>query len=587
MNSADRSKVEDLKASSGYLHGPIADELADDSPNFAKDTTSVLKFHGVYQQDDRDTRKERGKQGLGKDYVCMVRVAVPGGTLSREQYVAMDRLAEDVADGTIRVTTRQSVQYHFTRKHDLPGLIGALNRELLTTLSACGDVVRNVMCCPAPLADRPAADEVQRLAAWLSRELRPRTDAYWQLWMDGERVASAAPPAPAEGEACEPLYGSTYLPRKFKIGFAAPGDNCIDTHTHDVGIVPHVVDGRVSELTLTVGGGLGMSHNNDATYPRLGDPIARVSPEWLLAVVSEIVGIQRDHGDRADRKHARMKYLIDEWGLAAFRAELERRLGAALDPPRELTWPATDDHLGWHPQADGRWFLGVRVPSGRIADTEDVRLRTALRTIVVEHAESVRLTPRQDVLLTGIAEADRPAVDAVLAAHGVAAVDQLSPTARHALACPALPTCGLAISEAERVLSDMVEAVQGELADLGLGRDAVHLRVTGCPNGCARPYSTEVGVVGRGADTYTLFLGGSAEGTRLNAVYADRVATADIAAALRPAFRAWRDEAGPGEAFGDFCDRHGVAALAERRHDDALGAGAAPSSDPEPAGART
>ena len=574
MSSADRSKVEHTKEASGYLHGTLADELADDGPAFAKSSTSVLKFHGIYQQDNRDTRKERGRQGLGKDYICMVRVAVPGGVLSPEQYFALDRLAEQVADGTIRVTTRQSIQFHFTRKHDLPGLVGALNRELLTTLAACGDVVRNVMCCPAPLADRPAAGEVQRLAAWLGRELKPRSDAYWQLWMDGERVASAAPPPAGDGEATEPLYGPTYLPRKFKIGFAAPGDNCIDTHTHDIGIVPHVEDGRLVDLTLTVGGGLGMTHNKPQTYPRLGEPIARVTPEWLLAVVTEIVGIQRDHGDRADRTQARMKYLIDSWGLEAFRGELERRLGATLDTPRELHWGDTHDHLGWHPQPDGRWFVGVRVPSGRIADTEHSALRTALRTIVADHADGVRLTPRQDVLLTGIAEGDRAAVDALLAAHGVAAVEQLTPTARHALACPALPTCGLAISEAERVVDDMIAAVDAELATLGLDRDAVQLRVTGCPNGCARPYSTEVGVVGRGADKYTVLLGGSAEGDRLNEVFADHVPGGDVGAALRPALRAWRDEGEPGEAFGDFCHRTGVAALARRAEADLAEVGA-------------
>lgn len=565
MADADRSKVEHIKEGSGYLRGSLADELAADSPAFAKASTSVLKFHGIYQQDDRDTRRERGRQGLGKDYVCMVRVAVPGGALSREQYFALDRVADEVADGTIRVTTRQSVQLHFTRKHDLPGLIGALNRELLTTLAACGDVVRNVMCCPAPLADRPANAELQRLAAWLSRELKPRSDAYWQLWMDGERVASAAPPpAGGDDDDTEPLYGPTYLPRKFKIGFAAPGDNCIDTHTHDIGVAPHVEDGRVVDLTLTVGGGLGMTHNNAATYPRLGEPLGRVTPERLLAAVTAIVGIQRDHGERGDRKYARMKYLIDAWGLDAFRAEVERRLGAPLDAPRELDWGATHDHLGWHRQADGRWFVGVRVPSGRIADTESARLRTALRAIVADHADGVRLTPRQDVLLTGIAESDRPAVEALLAWHGVAGVDELTPTARHALACPALPTCGLAISEAERVLDDIVAGVDAELAALGLDGDAVQLRVTGCPNGCARPYSTEVGVVGRGADKYTLFVGGAAEGDRLNTTYADHVASADVGATLRPALRAWRDEGAPGEAFGDFCHRLGVDALAER-----------------------
>jgi sulfite reductase (ferredoxin) len=561
------SRLEGTKHDSGYLAGTLAEELAGDGPDFSGDAAQVLKFHGIYQQDDRDVRRERAKQGLGRDYVCMVRTSLPGGVLTPGQYLALDGLADRVADGTLRVTTRQGIQYHFTRKGDLPGLIRALNQNLVTTLAACGDVVRNVMACPAPLADRPAVPggDLQRYARELSQAVKPRTDSYWQLWVDGERAVTAAPPPEPDGEV-EPLYGPTYLPRKFKIGFAFPGDNCIDVYSHDIGIVPRIgEDGRVEAFTLLVGGGLGMTHNKPATFPRLADPLATIAPDELIEVVTTIITVQRDHGDRSDRKHARMKYLVDEWGVERFRGEVERRLGRGLAPPdlELLDWEDTDDHLGWHPEVDGRWFLGVRVEHGRIKDDEDagVHLRSALRGVVERFAGEVRLTPRQDVLLCGIADEDRGAVDAALQSHGVPPVEQLAPVARHALACPALPTCGLALTEAERVMPDLVGRLAGELEAAGLAGDAVHVRMTGCPNGCARPYSTEIGVVGRGNGFYNLYLGGRADGSRLNELFAERVALDDVVPALLPVVHRYRDERRGDEDFGDFCHRVGVAGL--------------------------
>lgn len=556
---AKPSGLESIKAASDYLRGSLPEEKDNEEPFFAKDTTQVLKFHGVYQQDDRDVRRERAKRGLGKDYICMVRASIPGGVLTSAQYLAMDDLASAVADETLRITTRQGLQYHFTRKRDLQSLIRTLNEHLVTTLAACGDVVRNVMCDPPPTAG-PEADELQRYALELSQHVKPRSTAYWQLWIDGERAVTAE--APQDDEA-EPLYGATYLPRKFKIGFAWPGDNSVDVYTHDVGLVPHLADGHVEAFTVLVGGGLGMSHNNPDTYPRLADPLCTIAPEELTEVVTAIIGIQRDHGDRSDRKHARMKYLVAEWGLERFAAELERRLGRTLVSPRSLTWADTDDHLGWGRQRDGKWTLGVRVENGRIADKE-VQMRTALRRIVERFADGVRFTPRQDILLSGIRDADRAAVIAELHTHGVPVVEDLPPVARHAMACPALPTCGLAIAEAERVMPDLVTRLHDELEALGLEREAVHVRMTGCPNGCARPYSTEVGLVGRGKDHYSIHLGGDDVGTRLNTQYADRVGVADVAAVLRPVFAAWRDERVADESFGDYCDRVGVDVLHER-----------------------
>jgi sulfite reductase (ferredoxin) len=573
-DQAKRSKVEGIKGASDYLVDGIPDELAEERPNFDKDTSQVLKFHGIYQQDDRDVRRERAKQGLGKDYICMVRASIPGGALSAEQYTALDDLAGSVADGTLRITSRQGIQYHFTRKGDLAGLIAALNSSLVTTLGACGDVVRNVMCCPAATADREHAD-VQALAKQLSRHLKPQSRAYWQLWLDGERAVEAVEPdddaeaGDADEAEVEPLYGATYLPRKFKVGMAFPGDNCIDAYTQDIGVVPHVADdGSVEAATLIVGGGLGMTHKKPATYPKLGDPVATVAPDELVEVVKAIVGIQRDHGDRGDRTHARMKYLVDDWGLAAFRAEVELRLGRALPAPRALEWSSTDDHLGWRPQGEQdsqpTWTLGVRVPNGRIADGGEAQLRTGLRRAVERFGLGVRFTPRQDVVLTGIAGADAEAVETELRSQGVALAGEYTPLARHAMACPAMPTCGLAIAEAERSMPDLVEALDAKLAAYGLEEQAIHVRLTGCPNGCARPYSTEVGVVGSGKDAYVLFLGGNAEGTRLGSVYAERVGLGEVPEVLEPVLGAYAAERRGSEAFGDFCHRVGVEGLQQR-----------------------
>ncbi|MPZ73847.1 MAG: NADPH-dependent assimilatory sulfite reductase hemoprotein subunit [Nitriliruptorales bacterium] len=558
---------EQLKGSSRGLAGTLAHELAADTPAFSDDAAQLLKFHGSYQQDDRDTRRARGQAGLDRDYRCMVRAGIPGGVVTGEQYLALDKLADTVGNATLRVTTRQGLQYHFVRKGDLRPLIGELNANLVTTLAACGDVARNVMCCPAPPANAAEA-EVQAKAVEVSRAVKPSTSAYWQLWVDGERAVSAEMPQDEVG-AVDPLYGSTYLPRKFKIGFAFPGDNCIDVYTQDVGIVPMVRGERVVSYTLVVGGGLGMTHNKPETYPRLGDPLGAIDPDGLVEAVKVVIGMHRDLGDRADRKHARLKYVVEEMGVAAFRAEFDRRLGRELQPPAALTWPRTDDHLGWRRQVEGGWTLGVRIPSGRIQDN-GVSLRTALRLAVEKFSLDVRFTPRQDVLLTDIDAADRDAVADLLREHRVALLEDIAPVDRFALACPALPTCGLALAEAERALPDLLGTLRSEMALLGLGAEAVHVRMTGCPNGCARPYSTEVGIVGRGKDHYTVYLGGDAEGTRLNTEYVDRVPAGTVAAVLSPVLAAFRTERQGNEPFGDYCHRIGIDTLRDRFRPDEL-----------------
>lgn len=561
---ADLTQLEDIKAGSDYLSGAILDEVAAAVDEFSEDARQVLKFHGIYAQDDRDVRRKRLGAGLGKDHSCMVRASIPGGVLTADQYLAADRLADVVASGSLRITTRQGLQWHFVKHDDLSTLLRTLNEHLVTTLAACGDVARNTMACPAPLPGRDdprLQDHAQRLA----RVLRPRSQTYWKLWLDGDVVTSALSPEPVgDLDGPEPLYGRAYLPRKFKVGLAPPGDNCIDVYSQDVGVVPVHTNGEVTRYTILVGGGLGMSHNNDATYPRLASPLGTVAADELVDVVTAIVAVQRDHGDRTDRKHARLKYLVDDWGLDAIRAAVGERLGHVLAPAGDLDWDDTDDHLGWHRQHDDRWFRGVHVRAGRIADVGSKRLRTSLRTIVEEFEPEVRFTPRQDVLLCDLDEDDRDAVDALLAGYDIGDPDDLLPLERTALACPALPTCGLALTEAERVLPQVTDDLLGELAEVGLDQESVHVRLTGCPNGCSRPYSTEVGIVGRGKDTYTVFLGGDAAGTRLGRTYADRIARDDLSRLLAPVVTAWANERDEGEGLGDWTDRVGIDALRER-----------------------
>lgn len=558
----ERSPIEDIKETSGFLAGSIAEELGDSSPRFDDDTTQVLKFHGVYQQDNRDLRSQRRSEGLDRDWIMMVRAAVPGGRLSADQWLVMDHLADQVGDGTLRITSRQGIQWHHTRKHDLQQLIDTLNRHLVTTLGACGDVVRNTMACPAPL---PGRDLVRPWVEELASHFRPRTRSYYSIWMDGERAVTAQTP-----DEVEPVYGSTYLPRKFKIAFAHPGDNCTDVYSNDVGVVPHLTDGEVAGFTLLVGGGMGRSHNKPDTFPRIADPFAWVAPDELVEVTEAIVGIQRDFGERTDRKHARLKYLISYWGLDDFRTAVELRLGRRLQPPPPLEWDTADDHLGWHLQTNGRWFLGIPVENGRIGDNGQKRLRSALRTVIGDLRPTVHLTPGQSLLLTDIASKHRSAVDRILSDHGVAPADDVPVTIRSSMACVALPTCGLALTDAERALPRVIRQLETALVDAGLAGESIQLRMTGCPNGCARPYNSEVGLVGRRTGKYDVHLGADPLNLRLNTLTAEAVPEDDIVPLLTPLLAAWRDQRRAGEAFGDFCHRIGP----EQVH-DLLGAGVA------------
>lgn len=535
--------VEDIKRSSGYLRGTLPEALAGNGDVFDHDDAVVLKFHGIYQQDDRDVRRARAAKKLPLDHSCMVRAAVPGGRLTAKQWLALDHVA-DLADGTMRLTTRQGVQFHVVRKGSLRPLVRGINDALLTTLAACGDVVRNIVGSPWPDERQTVLDP---LVDAIVARFRPRTTAYWELWVDGERAVSAEPGSTAP----EPIYGEVYLPRKFKIAVAWPGDNSVDVLSNDVGIVPTLTDGPRGEVTgymVYVGGGLGMSHSREAdTYPRLASPLAWMPPSRVVDVVEAIVTTQRDFGNREDRHRARLKYLVDERGIEWMRAEVGRRVGGPLHPPVDIA-PWTPEE--YHGTRDG--VIGLPVPSGKVADRDGVNLRTALRELTSDGTVGrLRVTARQDLLLHGI-DADRIGeVEERLRGHGVKLAGDVSALRRLAIACPALPTCGQALGEAERVLPDLVTQLEKVLADTGNGDAAIRVNMTGCPNGCARPYTAEIGIVGRTKTTYDVYVGGSASGERLAERIRADVPLDQVAAVLAPVLARYAASSEP-TTFGDW-----------------------------------
>jgi len=548
------SKVEHIKSESNHLRGQIGEELAQDSTHFSDAQVQLIKFHGIYQQENRDARQARKAAGSEKAYQFMVRSRIPGGMLTAEQYLVEDELAGRYANGTLRITTRQGFQLHGIFKGDLHSTIHTINEALLSTLAACGDVNRNVMACPAPAANRAQA-QVQEIAHRIAMHLAPRTHAYHEIWVDGEQVETVTL---SEGDESEPIYGSTYLPRKFKIGVAFAGDNCIDVYTQDIGLVAALEGERLGGFTILVGGGMGMTHGKTQTFPRLATPLCYATVDEALLVVETIVMIQRDYGDRQNRKHARMKYVVEERGIAWFREELERRLGHSVQDPRTISWHDVEDHLGWHTQDDGRWFLGVYVENGRIKDDDTMQLRSGLRHAIEEFRPNIRLTAQQNILFTDLTETQRGPLMGLLAQYGIPTDPAEIGTRRFAMACPALPTCGLALAEAERALPAVIRQIEADLHALGLGNEPLSVRMTGCPNGCARPYMGDIGLVGRTKDIYNIYVGGDMLNTRLNTLYAASVHIRDVVATVRPLLALWRDERIPGEAFGDFCYRVGL-----------------------------
>lgn len=555
MSEEKLSKVEIIKKNSRFLRGSLQEELQNDASHFTEEAVQVLKFHGTYQQDDRDLRRELTKQGKERHYIMMIRARIPGGVLSADQYLVFDRLADEYGNGTMRITTRQTFQLHGVLKRNLKSTIRRINEALITTLGGCGDQVRNTVGCAHP-HQGPFEEAVRQDLLKLVDETSAKTNAYHEIWLDGERVD------PEVDRARETLYGETYLPRKFKIGFAYEGDNCSDVYSNDIGIVAHRDGESVAGYTLLIGGGMGRTASDSQTHPALAKPFAFVTPGELVDVVKAIITIQRDHGNRENRKFARMKYLVESRGIDWFREEAERRLGKRLAPPRELVWHSSDDHLGRIEDGD-KVHLGLYVENGRIADKPGFPLKSALAAAIAKYRPTVRLTTQQNLILADLAPEAADALQAELAAQGIRLPDAYSPVKLRSMACPAMPTCGLAIAESERVFPKVVERLEAVLAELGLAEEPITVRMTGCANGCARPYIAEIGFVGRVIGKYDIFLGANVAGTRLNARFCEMVPFDDLVPTLRPVLELYRDERLPGERFGDFCHRVGIERLKE------------------------
>ncbi len=542
-----KSKAESVKEESRGLRGNIRAELDSPEPKLSAESVQLAKFHGIYQYDDRDLRRALLKEGQGKAFRFMVRTKNPGGgRISPEQWLVLDRASDLHGDGTLRLTSRQDVQFHGVGKDRLRSLIQLLNSQLLNTYGACGDGVRNVLACPVSGLDPHSVFDGQYWARLISESLAFRSTAYLEIWLDGENVTPVVE---------EPLYGKAYLPRKFKIALAGKNDNCTDILTNDVALVPVLGEGALSGFQILVGGGLGSSHGNKETYPRLATPLARVSPEQLIPVLEGIVAVFRDYGDRSDRKHARLKYLIEEQGIESFRKQVESRLNDELAHPGEVETGPVKTHVGWQRQKqEGLCFFGLFVENGRVHD-RGPRLKTALREIVTRFRPRIVLTPDQNVVLADIQENERENVEFLLRQHEVVLPAEISPLRLRSIACPALPTCGLALTEAERMLPGLID----ELQRLGCAGEPISIRVSGCPNSCSRPPVAEIGLIGRSSNGYHIYLGGSPRGDRLAALYRENVNREDLAGVLAPIIRDWMTTREDEEAFGDWCHRVGVA----------------------------
>jgi len=539
------TRNEGLKENCPTLSGTIGATLANTAVDrFSDDDYEFLKFHGIYQQDDRDQRK------VAKHYMFMVRGRLPGGVVKPEHYLTFDRLASEYGNNTLRITSRQGFQFHGIVKSGLGPMMKGINEALATTLAACGDVNRNVMAAPTPATSALVA-LVQADAHKVSDALLPKTKAYHQIWVEGLPLNLEEQPK----DYVDPLYGKTYLPRKFKTAFAIPPLNDIDVLTNCLGFVAIIEEGQLMGYNLLAGGGMGMSHGNAQTYPRLADVIGFVTREQVVDAAKAVVTVHRDFGDRTNRKHARLKYVLEEKGADWFRNELEQRLGFKLERAREFKFTHLGDLFGWHQQYDGNHFLGLFVECGRVKDTEKVRLKTALRKIVEQFRKEIRLTPSQNLLLANVKPTEVEAITQLLAEHGVPVENQATVIQRSSMVCPALPTCGLALAESERVFPDVLKRIEDLLAEVGLKDEEIVIRMTGCPNGCARSSMAELGFIGKGPGKYQLYVGGNQSSTRLNKLYRETVKNEDIVNELRPVFLRFAKERIGAERFGDFAER--------------------------------
>lgn len=548
--SSKPSPVELVKENSNYLRGTIQAGLLDPLTGaLAEADTHLTKFHGIYQQDDRDLRSERKQQRLEPAYSFMIRARVPAGICTADQWLAMDTLARRYANGTLRLTTRQAFQLHGVIKQQLQKTVQGINDSLLDTLAACGDVNRNVMCGALPELSEIHA-EAADWARQLSDHLTPATGAYHEIWLAGKKALSSE-------QDQEPIYGKTYLPRKFKVAFVVPPINDVDVFAHDLGYIAIAENGRLLGFNISVGGGMGMSHGESQTFPRLAEVIGFITPDQVLQLGETVVKIQRDFGDRSNRKHARLKYTIEDRGLAWFKAELEQRMGCKLQDSRPYQFTATGDPLGWQQDSSGEWHYTLLVENGRVKDLQDRQLMTGLREIARIHLGEFRLTPNQNVIISRVSPRRKAAVQKLLEDHGMLAEQSVSGVRRNAMACVGFPTCALAMAESERYLPTLLDQLELLLGRYGLEDEPIVVRMTGCPNGCARPYLAEIGLVGKGPGKYNLYLGAAFDGTRMNRLYLENTDEAGVLTALDPLFASYARERQTDEHFGDFLVRSG------------------------------
>ncbi len=553
------SANERIKDQSRQLRGTLDESLADPLTGAVSEAdTQLTKFFGIYQQDDRDLRDERRRAKLEPRYQFMVRLRLPGGVCTPQQWLALDALARENADGTLRITCRQTFQFHGIRKRNLKRHIRGIAAAGLDTIAACGDVNRNVIATANPLLSTAHA-QASALARRIGSHLLPRTGAYREVFL-GE-----TPHADSSTE--EPIYGRTYLPRKFKIAIAVPPQNDVDVFAHDLGFVAIVEHGRIVGYDVLVGGGMGMTHKIPATFPRLGDVVGFCSPDDATAVAEHTLGIQRDYGDRRDRSHARFKYTIEDRGTDWFCAELARRLGRPLEPARPFRFESSGDRTGWLQGADGLWHYTVFVENGRVLDLPHRRLLSGMRAIAERHRGMLALTTNQNVILAGVPPEERAAIDTVLREYGLENDANCTGLRQHSIACVALPTCGLAMAESERYLPALLDKIDEIVVGAGLARQAISIRMSGCPNGCSRPYLAEIALVGKAVGKYNLYLGASVRGDRLNALYRENIGETQILDALRPLLNRYANERRPEEPFGDFAVRTGIVRAMEHGRD--------------------
>ncbi|MDG2289308.1 MAG: NADPH-dependent assimilatory sulfite reductase hemoprotein subunit [Woeseiaceae bacterium] len=551
MSGNELTEVEIIKAASRHLRGSIAEGLVDPLTGaISPPDTQLSKFHGIYQQDDRDIRSERTRQKLEPAYSFMIRARIPGGLLTSAQWLGVDRIATDYANQTVRLTTRQAIQYHGVIKRDLKQTVADINHATLDTIAACGDVNLNVMSPPLP-ALSVVHRQVQRYAESLSEHLMPKSRAYHEIWLDSKKVESSK-------DEVEPIYGDTYLPRKFKAAFVVPPQNDVDVYAQDLGFITIVEDSVVVGFNVSVGGGMGMTHGETNTYPRLGDVLGFITPKDILAVAEAIVTTQRDYGDRTNRKHARLKYTIDDRGVEWFRGEVERRSTVKFEEARKFAFVANGDVYGWHKDDVGAWHYGLFVENGRIGDVGERRLLSGLRKIAERYNTEFRLTPNQNLIISKVDEAEKAGIAEILAEFGIQNSQRATPLRLNSMACVAFPTCGLAMAESERYLPTLIDKLDAGLKQHGLTDKPITIRMTGCANGCARPYIAEIALVGKGPGRYKVFLGAGFAGERLGAPYLENANEAEVLEALDPLFARFAADRNDAEHFGDFLVRTGI-----------------------------